>query len=52
MTQQEMIAPELDHEEVSQKIYSAENILAGPWVGEFGWELFCYQGYLRKFPRR
>ena len=23
-------------------------ILAGPWVGEFGWELFCWQGYLRK----
>lgn len=21
--------------------------LAGPWVGEFGWELFCWQGYLR-----
>lgn len=24
-----------------------ETILAGPWVGEFGWELFCWQGYLR-----
>jgi len=23
-------------------------LLAGPWVGEFGWELFCWQGYLRK----
>lgn len=22
-------------------------ILAGPWVGEFGWELFCWQAYLR-----
>jgi len=22
-------------------------ILAGPWVGEFGWELFCWQGHLR-----
>jgi hypothetical protein len=21
---------------------------AGPWVGEFGWELFCWQGYLRQ----
>jgi len=26
-----------------------ENILlAGPWVGEFGWELFCWQGFIRK----
>lgn len=23
-------------------------LLAGPWVGEFGWELFCWQGYVRK----
>jgi hypothetical protein len=27
---------------------SPENTLfAGPWIGEFGWELFCWQGYLR-----
>lgn len=27
---------------------SSEKILyAGPWVGEFGWELFCWQGHLR-----
>lgn len=25
-----------------------KTILAGPWVGEFGWELFCWQGFLRK----
>jgi hypothetical protein len=24
------------------------NILAGPWVGEFGWELFCWQSHLRE----
>lgn len=24
------------------------DLFAGPWVGEFGWELFCWQGYLRK----
>lgn len=23
-------------------------LLAGPWIGEFGWELFCWQGYVRK----
>lgn len=23
-------------------------LLVGPWVGEFGWELFCWQGYIRK----
>lgn len=23
-------------------------LLAGPWVGEFGWELFTWQGYVRK----
>ena len=22
-------------------------VIAGPWVGEFGWELFCWQAYLR-----
>jgi spore maturation protein CgeB len=22
-------------------------LLAGPWVGEFGWELFCWHAYLR-----
>lgn len=22
-------------------------LLAGPWVGEFGWELFCWQGFVR-----
>jgi hypothetical protein len=26
-------------------------LLAGPWVGEFGWELFCWQGYIRKLSR-
>lgn len=27
---------------------SKENVLlAGPWIGELGWELFCWQGYLR-----
>lgn len=22
-------------------------LLVGPWVGEFGWELFCWQAYIR-----
>jgi hypothetical protein len=22
-------------------------LIAGPWIGEFGWEIFCWQGYLR-----
>lgn len=26
-------------------------LLAGPWIGEFGWELFCWQGYVRKLSR-
>jgi hypothetical protein len=26
-------------------------LLAGPWFGEFGWELFCWQGYIRKLSR-
>lgn len=25
-----------------------KKLFAGPWVGEFGWELFAWQGYLRK----
>ena len=27
-------------------------LLAGPWVGEFGWELFCWQGFLRKLSKQ
>lgn len=26
-------------------------LFAGPWVGEFGWELFGWQGYLRKIAK-
>jgi hypothetical protein len=26
-------------------------LLAGPWMGEFGWELFCWQGYVRKLSK-
>jgi hypothetical protein len=24
-------------------------LFAGPWVGEFGWELFCWQGLVRRY---
>lgn len=24
-----------------------KTLVAGPWIGEFGWELFCWQSYLR-----
>ena len=24
-----------------------KKLIAGPWVGEFGWELFAWQGYIR-----
>jgi hypothetical protein len=27
-------------------------LVAGPWVGELGWELFCWQGYIRKMSER
>jgi len=27
-------------------------LLAGPWVGELGWELFCWQGYIRGLSRK
>lgn len=26
-----------------------DTLFAGPWVGEFGWELFCWQGMVRRF---
>jgi len=29
------------------KLNNGKTLLAGPWVGEFGWELFCWQGYIR-----
>jgi len=28
-----------------------KTLLAGPWVGEFGWELFCWQGFIRDLSR-
>lgn len=27
--------------------HSDKLLIAGPWVGEFGWELFAWQGYVR-----
>lgn len=36
------------------KVISEKNeqvLLAGPWVGEFGWELFCWQGHIRKLSK-
>ena len=26
-------------------------LLAGPWIGEFGWELFCWHAYVRALSR-
>ena len=26
-------------------------LIAGPWVGEFGWELFLWQGYVRSLSK-
>tara|TARA_Y100001973_G_C5185154_1_gene327357 strand:- start:213 stop:1001 length:789 start_codon:yes stop_codon:yes gene_type:complete len=28
-----------------------KTLFAGPWVGEFGWELFCWQGVLRRYSK-
>jgi hypothetical protein len=30
---------------------SSKTLLAGPWIGELGWELFCWQGYLRQISK-
>ena len=30
---------------------NGKTLLAGPWVGEFGWELFCWQGHIRRLSR-
>ena len=27
-------------------------LLAGPWVGEFGWELFCWHAYVRELSKK
>jgi len=32
---------------ISKDIKMIDTLFAGPWVGEFGWELFCWQGHLR-----
>ena len=29
-----------------------KTLIAGPWVGEFGWELFAWQGYVRALSRK
>jgi len=28
-----------------------KQLIAGPWVGEFGWELFAWQGYMRSLSK-
>jgi len=28
-----------------------KKLIAGPWVGEFGWELFAWQAYVRALSR-
>lgn len=33
---------------MNRPVKSERRCLAGPFVGEFGWELFCWQGFLRK----
>jgi hypothetical protein len=34
-----------------QEFFMKGRLLAGPWVGEFGWELLCWQGLVRKTSR-
>ena len=36
-----------------KKEYTKPNtvLVAGPWVGEFGWELFCWQGHIRSMAK-
>jgi len=29
-----------------------KTLIAGPWVGEFGWELFAWQGYIRAMAKK
>tara|TARA_R100000152_G_C6775997_1_gene204812 strand:- start:312 stop:1145 length:834 start_codon:yes stop_codon:yes gene_type:complete len=29
-----------------------KTLLAGPWIGEFGWECFAWQGYVRALSRK
>ena len=29
-----------------------KTLVAGPWLGEFGWELFGWQGYLRALSKK
>lgn len=31
---------------------SSKTLIAGPWVGEFGWELFAWQAYIRSLSRK
>jgi len=38
----------LNHQTIAENIEKVEHVIFGPWVGEFGWELFGCQGYLRK----
>lgn len=31
---------------------SNSTLVAGPWIGEFGWELFAWQGYIRSLAQK
>ena len=30
---------------------SNNTLIAGPWIGEFGWELFAWHAYIRRLSR-
>jgi len=32
---------------INTMISENKTLIAGPWIGEFGWELFAWQGYIR-----
>jgi hypothetical protein len=36
---------------VEEKAVKDKVLLAGPWVGEFGWELFCWQAHVRRLSK-
>ena len=31
---------------------SHNHLVAGPWIGEFGWEIFAWHGYIRALSRK
>jgi len=53
-TAQEMIGKYGSYGTIQESLHGEQGrvLLAGPWIGELGWELFHWQGYIRRLSKQ